>query len=717
MVAKLASRVQRRKLIPIWARTTFLGVGLVGACLYGLVFNQGSVVSSGAVEELYGGRKLLSTTTAPTASPTPIPTTDLCTVDDVEQCICSAAGMDPFGADQGGGCKALKGSRIGFFPLYIFILLYMFGGIAIVCDELFVPALEIIAEKWELSNDVAGATLMAAGGSAPELATSTIGTFARSDVGFGTIVGSAVFNVLFVIGTCAMMTPEKFCPLELTWWPLFRDCTYYIITLAALAIWMYDGKVELWEAIVQFVLYLGYVTLMKFSESLEARVKKMLAKPDKIVPDEGETADATAKYEEDKAVFGDVNATFARPSTFRAGILQLLTSKTDILETASVVCVAKIKGDVNEVFEKLDENKNGMIEPHELKTLLTELGTDEIELTDSKIDEAVKNISQGEGSISKDKFIVWYTKSEARIESEIHNIFKKYDTNDSGTIEKSELADLLKNLKVDPSEEDIEQAQKEINQTEGEINYNDFKEWIKSSDFWNKLTKDAEEAAEACESMWEGMMNGIAEISEADTPCRAKVATIMTIPLQFILCAVPDCRPPGKEYLCYATFIMSIVFIGLFSFVMVEMADILGQTLNIPTFVMGLTVLAAGTSVPDLLSSVIVAKQGEGDMAVSSSIGSNIFDVTVGLPVPWLCFSIHTLIYNCSKGVEVSGSPKALFINIAILLGMVALIVITIAQQKWKMTHGLGYTMFGLYLVYLIIAIYLEADNAADTAC
>ena len=36
---------------------------------------------------------------------------------------------------------------------------------------------EIIAERWELSSDVAGATLMAAGGSAPELATSFVGTF------------------------------------------------------------------------------------------------------------------------------------------------------------------------------------------------------------------------------------------------------------------------------------------------------------------------------------------------------------------------------------------------------------------------------------------------------------------------------------------------------------------------------------------------------------
>ena len=46
--------------------------------------------------------------------------------------------------------------------------------------------------------------------------------------------------------------------------------------------------------------------------------------------------------------------------------------------------------------------------------------------------------------------------------------------------------------------------------------------------------------------------------------------------------------------------------------------------------IMGLTFLAAGTSIPDLITSVIVARKGLGDMALSSSIGSNMFDVTVG---------------------------------------------------------------------------------------
>ena len=91
---------------------------------------------------------------------------------------------------------------------------WMFIALMLVCDNFFCPALEEMVEKWQIKEDVAGATFMAAGGSAPELFTSIIGVFfAESDVGFGTIVGSAVFNVLFVIGLCAVATGA---PMPLT---------------------------------------------------------------------------------------------------------------------------------------------------------------------------------------------------------------------------------------------------------------------------------------------------------------------------------------------------------------------------------------------------------------------------------------------------------------------------------------------------------------------
>uniref|UniRef100_A0A671KH52 Solute carrier family 24 member 2 n=1 Tax=Sinocyclocheilus anshuiensis TaxID=1608454 RepID=A0A671KH52_9TELE len=92
----------------------------------------------------------------------------------------------------------LEERRQGAVVLHMFGMMYMFIALAIVCDEFFVPALTVITEKVEISDDVAGATFMAAGGSAPELFTSVIGVFvSHSNVGIGTIVGSAVFNILF----------------------------------------------------------------------------------------------------------------------------------------------------------------------------------------------------------------------------------------------------------------------------------------------------------------------------------------------------------------------------------------------------------------------------------------------------------------------------------------------------------------------------------------
>lgn len=66
---------------------------------------------------------------------------------------------------------------------------WSFSGLALICDDFFVPSLEAISDKLDLSEDVAGATFMAAGSSAPELFTSVAGVGVESDVGIGTIVG------------------------------------------------------------------------------------------------------------------------------------------------------------------------------------------------------------------------------------------------------------------------------------------------------------------------------------------------------------------------------------------------------------------------------------------------------------------------------------------------------------------------------------------------
>ena len=94
--------------------------------------------------------------------------------------------------------------------LLCWAIYYMFWALAIVCDDYFVASLEEISEALGLSPDVAGATFMAAGSSAPELFTSLMGVFAvKNDVGVGTIVGSAVFNLCCIIGARIRPSSER----------------------------------------------------------------------------------------------------------------------------------------------------------------------------------------------------------------------------------------------------------------------------------------------------------------------------------------------------------------------------------------------------------------------------------------------------------------------------------------------------------------------------
>ena len=161
--------------------------------------------------------------------------------------------------------------RDGAVVLYIFGILYMFVALAIVCDEFFVPSLEVIIEKFGISEDVAGATFMAAGGSAPELFTSIIGTFLLdSNVGIGTIVGSAVFNILFVIGMCGIFS---YGVLQLTWWPLFRDVFFYSVSLACLIGFFIDQNIDWYESLVLLLCYVFYVIFMKFNHKIENFLK------------------------------------------------------------------------------------------------------------------------------------------------------------------------------------------------------------------------------------------------------------------------------------------------------------------------------------------------------------------------------------------------------------------------------------------------------------
>ncbi|MBH27726.1 MAG: hypothetical protein CL789_00615 [Chloroflexi bacterium] len=122
---------------------------------------------------------------------------------------------------------------------------------------------------------------------------------------------------------------------------------------------------------------------------------------------------------------------------------------------------------------------------------------------------------------------------------------------------------------------------------------------------------------------------------------------------------------PRAKYI--RAFIVSIGLISLISWVLVESGIALANAVGVPPVIVALTILAPGTSVPDMISSIVVAKQGRGGMAVANAVGSNIFDILIGLGLPWLViiFSGREYIEVMSEGI--AGSTWLLLGSVFIL--------------------------------------------------
>jgi K+-dependent Na+/Ca+ exchanger-like protein len=159
---------------------------------------------------------------------------------------------------------------------------------------------------------------------------------------------------------------------------------------------------------------------------------------------------------------------------------------------------------------------------------------------------------------------------------------------------------------------------------------------------------------------------------------------------------IPDCRTERWKKYYVLTFFCSIIWIGILAWYLVSWASHVACVLKIPDIIIGLTVLAAGTSLPDTLSSVIVARQGLGDMAVANAIGSNVFNVLFGLGFPW-CLWI--LISGEKIVVPITGLRENAFTML--LVGIFYMTVF--ALRGFHMTVNLGYCFIGVYLCYVLM--------------
>lgn len=660
--------------------------------------------------------------------------------------------------------------QTSIWPIFFYILgvVYTFFAIALICDEFFVPALERICDRFKIPPNIAGATFMAAGGSAPELATSFVGTFSKSAVGFGTIVGSAVFNVLFVIGVCAFLSSKV---LELSYWPLFRDSAVYCVSLAVLALFfggITPDRITWYEALVLLLMYGGYIAIMTQNNRLRKCSDRTLLRCKRCCRS---NAVAPATDDDDSSDHPPEKVNFS------VGIHRVLIGKR-LSKRAGWFAVTQVDGDAAKTFAQIDKNHDHVVSKDEFAAFLRKMGHAP---TPEEIESVLEDFNGAHhDTVTEAEFVKWYIRSELRVHRDLVSKFLAWDHDEAALLTRGQLAQLLVQLGVSDEasaealakeafdscraplgpvsphashKEDVtltevvpvtpnakhEAPCKDTPQKQPwvagaasssaalpRIAFADFKAWLERTPDWKKLTQAQEPDEDEDDALW--IEWPTKQSIHSESVCKLVSARLMflwTLPLVLIFVfTVPDTRRAPTK-LCsrqitwknwwLPSFALSIGWICFFSYLMVWWAEVIGKVSTLPSSFIGLTLLAAGTSIPDLASSVIVAKKGRGDMAVSSSIGSNIFDILIGLPLPWLTYSLYRGLTSLGACTNALGVPQpdmwcfsspvvadTLLFSVLLLIAMIGGVIGLVACSGWRMTRAMGLSMLVLYVLFVV---------------
>jgi len=503
--------------------------------------------------------------------------------------------------------------------IYGLCLIVLFIGLADITDDFFVPALTVTGKRLDLSEDVTGATLMASGSSAPELFTSSVDAFLHgTSIGIGTVVGSAVFNILVIIACSGAWATKS---LIIDWKPFTRDCSFYSLSILLLVVfieWDGDtvGRIWWWEGLIMFSCYGFYVAIMAYNQSLMSCMSRCAGEEEKS----DEDTDLLKKDELTSGIVGAFLIFDPNESCTAAAFKHFDDWAREIEGVKDVTHDSEQSMFCIEFDAKVDVSKH--------KAHLESIARDAVE-TAQNSDEIVSQLKV-------DCKVVTMKCSHPDI------LCEHSDCDDSDHDEEKELCFLFRWL----------QALAEF-----------------FSDGWGVVFRHIPDVnAEELEE----------ELGEKNN--------------QDLLDKI---RKKEKGYQC--TFFLSIVWIGAICIFMVELAERIGCLIGIKSLFMGLTVLAAGTSIPDALGSIASAKRGMGDMAVANAIGSNVFDILIGLGLPWF---LRGVIFDEAYNVLVDD----LIIFIGILFSTIFITLIAFIITKWKLGPTLGKMLLGTYFVFLFFA-------------
>lgn len=571
-------------------------------------------------------------------------------------------------------------AETGYIGLHIFLIIYFFIGMAIICDDYFGKCLDTISERLELSDSVAGATFLAAGSSTPELFMSIMGALYGTDVGIATIVGSAVFNITIIIGVSAVFVPYakvKCTHLNLDYRPLFRDLLFYSMSIGMMLIFFAvatPAVVDWWESLLLVLGYCLYIYVMTINEKLMAWMSE------KFGPPQGTNKVANAGQSDTTALNG---STAASGTSSGAGKGKGMGGSSDAAPEDVTASDAADEDEDEEASVFSDKTQAVAAVSVGDAGRLTWTGAIEIG-PGFKPGSGASKGEGGQDDEESDSFIfsggwsgdvTWVTAPPAAGSTNLKIVAINEFDGDAAVVAK----DLERSGNSDDATDDDRAA------------VGKFGVCVLSDPAGSSFLNPAHENPYYdYEPAWY-------EFGKKDAV--GKFFFILAFPMKAVFHATLHPWAPKLTVNTFIyTFVMSLVHITWLSVGMHDLAMYLGCILKANITIMGLTVLAVGTSVPDALGSIIETMENKGDMAVSNAIGSNVFDILLCLGAPWLFKSMTgaKIIIHATNDIGV---------YVGCLYAILLLCILVLKFSGWKLYPKVGAVMTCLYAGYMIFAI------------
>ena len=159
----------------------------------------------------------------------------------------------------------------------------------------------------------------------------------------------------------------------------------------------------------------------------------------------------------------------------------------------------------------------------------------------------------------------------------------------------------------------------------------------------------------------------------------------------------------------YLLLIVGFVFLIKGADLFVEGAGSLAHSLKIPSIIIGLTVIAMGTSAPETAVSISSSLQGANEIAVGNVVGSNLFNLLV---VVGVCSILHPI--KITKEITKRDFPFSILATVALGIALVSGLIISGSPAVSRFDGICFIVIFAIYIFMLIRSAMASRKNSTN---